>query len=328
MPDKLKFYKPFDRNDFNNKRCFLCGEDLNEENSSFEHILPKWLLRKFDLWDKSLIMINQTSVKYNQFKIPCCKNCNNEHLSKMEEKFKRLLENKFQKLTPDDEKIIFQWTAKILYGSVYRKLSFRIDMKNPELGNLMTPEIIESYSALHLFLQSIRFPTKFHEPYPWSFFIFQFEDDTFHYINDFENLSFSIKLGKIGIVIVFEDSKKVENSMVLMKGLYQFPLDFVQYLEVTMLIFYSKMLIQSTPKYISVISDETKEMEVFTIPSIFQIPLKKFDNGEFAALFENLLKSNIGIINTPLYQDGFNKTFLVDEDNVLYINKIKNLSKL
>jgi hypothetical protein len=32
-------------------KCFLCGCALDETNATAEHIIPKWLIRKFNLWN-------------------------------------------------------------------------------------------------------------------------------------------------------------------------------------------------------------------------------------------------------------------------------------
>ncbi len=36
-------YEPFQNMKFDNKHCFLCGVELNDINSSLEHVFPKWL---------------------------------------------------------------------------------------------------------------------------------------------------------------------------------------------------------------------------------------------------------------------------------------------
>ena len=73
-------YSPFEKMTFTYDKCFLCGEILTDENSTEEHIYPKWLQNKFDLWDKQLILLNGTGINYRNLKIPCCKRCNNKRV--------------------------------------------------------------------------------------------------------------------------------------------------------------------------------------------------------------------------------------------------------
>lgn len=53
-------YNPFEKMTFTYDKCFLCGEILTDENSTEEHIYPKWLQNKFDLWDKQLLRPKQS----------------------------------------------------------------------------------------------------------------------------------------------------------------------------------------------------------------------------------------------------------------------------
>jgi hypothetical protein len=137
---------------FDDESCFLCGKECDLK--SVEHIFPKWLQHKYNLWDKKLTISNGTQIPYRLLTVPCCSKCNNVHLSQMEEKFRTLLENSFENLDIEDEKIIFQWTAKILYATRYKKLSLQVNRTKPNLVKILSRTELESYSTLHLSLQS------------------------------------------------------------------------------------------------------------------------------------------------------------------------------
>ncbi|XDD52994.1 hypothetical protein AB3N62_10920 [Leptospira sp. WS4.C2] len=57
-----------------NDNCFICCLERNETN--LEHVIPDWMLNEFNLTEKTITLFNKTTIKYNQYKIPCCKNCN------------------------------------------------------------------------------------------------------------------------------------------------------------------------------------------------------------------------------------------------------------
>ncbi len=38
--------------------CFLCGISLQEVESSSEHVIPKWIQNRYDLWNQKLILLN------------------------------------------------------------------------------------------------------------------------------------------------------------------------------------------------------------------------------------------------------------------------------
>lgn len=56
--------------------CFICGESPNEKEFNNEHIIPDWLLKKFDLHSENIILPNKTKILYGNYKVPCCKECN------------------------------------------------------------------------------------------------------------------------------------------------------------------------------------------------------------------------------------------------------------
>lgn len=56
--------------------CFICGAKPGEKEFNDEHILPKWLLRRYDLFSKTITLPNETTVRYDQYTVPCCADCN------------------------------------------------------------------------------------------------------------------------------------------------------------------------------------------------------------------------------------------------------------
>ena len=165
----------------------------------------------------------------------------------MEKKFRALFERGFTALDKTDEKTIFQWTAKIMYGIIYKELSLKIDRTKKASDTILLPEVLESYATLHLFLQSIRVKTEFLAPEPWSIFIFNYTDQTFNYTDDLVGLSFSMKLGRHGVTITFEDSSVIGQFLALLKKLETIPLNEVQFFEVTSQVFYAKRLTLNAP---------------------------------------------------------------------------------
>jgi hypothetical protein len=310
METKFNFYKNFKEETFDEKCCFLCGKDCDTKTA--EHIFPKWLQHKYDLWNQKLTVTNDTKVPYRNLTVPCCEKCNNEDLSRMERKFQDILERSFDNLSIEDEQIIFQWTAKILYATRYKELSLLVDRKNPNLGNILSPYELEGYSALHLFLQSIRFKTTFNSPKPWSLFVFKCIDENFFYHNNITGLCVSMKFGKVAITIIFEDNNVIEEFMGGFKKLKDYPINFPQYIEINCNLFYSAVIKENVPKYITAFNDFTKEINVNTSGSLRS---RKWNDEEYAYLFDFLLKScGIDIGHSTLQPDGSITTFLVDEN--------------
>lgn len=56
QPDKI--FEQLESNRFDESSCFLCGTNLNKTNRTLEHVFPKWIQKKFDLWDQKISLLN------------------------------------------------------------------------------------------------------------------------------------------------------------------------------------------------------------------------------------------------------------------------------
>jgi hypothetical protein len=46
--------------------CFICGARPEEKPFNNEHILPEWLLRRYDLFTKTIMLPNDRMVRYDR----------------------------------------------------------------------------------------------------------------------------------------------------------------------------------------------------------------------------------------------------------------------
>lgn len=56
--------------------CFMCGASPEEKEFNEEHVIPKWILRKLDIYKLPITLPNDSKVRYDQYTVPCCKECN------------------------------------------------------------------------------------------------------------------------------------------------------------------------------------------------------------------------------------------------------------
>lgn len=180
--------------------CFVCAEiaDTNE------HVIPKWLQHRFDLWDEMLVIPNGTSIPYRALTIPMCKRCNSEVFSPLEKR----IENG---LCSDSD--IWKWANKIHYGLCYKEKFLAWDRKNPERK---IAEVITSNDPLEIersFLYSVsgNFTTT---PDPFgSVFQFKFSSQQrFIFTHFFESTSLCINIGNIGYVVFLKDGQTLKKN--------------------------------------------------------------------------------------------------------------------
>lgn len=174
--------------------CFVCGQPADTE----EHIIPKWLLNQYDLWNQRITLPNRTTIPYRKLKIPCCSHCNNGLLSQ--------LETKVQTGTASDEEI-WKWAAKIHFGLLRKDEFLEWDRKN---RGYKIGDVIEREDPLELerhLVHSIHGEFTTH-PNPFgSVFRFKF-DGTVEY--QFANLvapgGLAVAFGDVGYAIFISDT--------------------------------------------------------------------------------------------------------------------------
>lgn len=54
--------------------CFLCADE--SACITREHVIPDWILKRFELYDKAMRLPNGTLLRYRNYVVPCCEPCN------------------------------------------------------------------------------------------------------------------------------------------------------------------------------------------------------------------------------------------------------------
>lgn len=209
----MKMHQSYGKQDFEDDTCFLCGKGM-VGNNSIEHVVPKWLQNQYSLWDQKLRLLNGTLLPYRRLTIPCCKECNTQHLSKVEEDVSAAIRDGFHKAVELPGDTWYLWAGKIFYGILRKELSLLFKRSSPKDGTIVTKEILESFSNLHLFMQAFRGRHEFSGDKPYSVLICNLHE--FGSFYDFrDNLILStlaMRLGEVGIIISFEDGGLIRDS--------------------------------------------------------------------------------------------------------------------
>lgn len=263
-------YNPDEDMAFTNDRCFLCGTYLVDEGTE-EHVFPKWLLNKYDLWNARIGLLNGTDIPYKQLTIPCCAKCNGEHLSQLEKTIASAAEQGYEGFSGLDEIILFKWIAKIFYGLQFRELSLIANRRDPASGYIRLPEQLKEYKFLHNLLQSVRLPYKFIGHRPWSIFLFRTLEygDTrdFDYHDDMIPCVFSMRLGKVGIVAALSDHGAIKATYNdIISDYSRHCLHPMQFQQVAAEVHYNALLINKTPTYLFLIDGEGAHATTKVVP--------------------------------------------------------------
>lgn len=106
---------------------------------TIEHVVPKWLQRRFDLWNETLVLPNGTGSPYRQVTVPVTAEHNNAFAA-IEGRVSRGV------LSPDE---VFLWALKLHIGLIYRDSRLKMDQRDPTSGVLL--ELKRFASEIQLF---------------------------------------------------------------------------------------------------------------------------------------------------------------------------------
>lgn len=263
-------YNPFGTVPTTYGRCLLCGTDTTFSPSE-EHVFAKWLQHEFKLWDKNVFLLNGTSIPYRNLVVPCCAPCNTAHLSKLENAVYEAFQRGPDAFMALDERVLFPWVAKMFFGLLYKELSLSLDRSVPGKGTIVTEELLNAYAAFHQLLQSARLPTEFIEGKPWSLFLTRVhrrEGEEFNFHDDVDLTCFMIRMGSVGVIASLYDNGATGQFW---QDLYQktrgAALEPIQFDEFAAMVFYSRRLLNRTPKTITILHDsETARPQVVSLP--------------------------------------------------------------
>lgn len=297
--------------------CFLCGQDLVEQASSEEHVFPKWLQNKFDLWDQTITLLNRTHIQYRFLKIPCCNKCNNLFLSPIENIVKSRLECGFDNFKNIERESLFYWLGKIYYGLLYKELFLLYERSTPSKGSILTAEFLKQLKAHYLFLQGIRGKHRFEEFFPASIFIFNTQtpseiEQQWDFIDNIDGMFIAIRMGEIGVIATLQDGGAQESMKDLLEDFHKIKLHPIQFREVAAIISYKSTLFNRNPKYISFGEKDSVATIQMPLGGLSSKPIfDDYDEREYA----NVLSQYTGIPVDSLNPEPGRVMTMIKDDN-------------
>jgi len=115
--------------------CIFCGAPGETD----EHVVPKWLLRHFDLFDERLLLWNGTTIPYRQVVVPACLRCNHDRLAPLEQRVQE------GSATTRD---YYLWALKIMHGLGHRDAALPAKREKPAAGPLLPADVADDMGDL------------------------------------------------------------------------------------------------------------------------------------------------------------------------------------
>ena len=116
--------------------CFLCGRHYSKEEFNNEHIIPRWVLRKANLFKEFITLPNNEKVRYDTYTIPCCIECNTFLGKNLEEKIQKItsggIDSLHDYISENGSLDIFIWLSLIFLKTHLKDkyLTKHLDIRN------------------------------------------------------------------------------------------------------------------------------------------------------------------------------------------------------
>ena len=264
------------------RRCFLCGRDPS--SGVGEHVIPKWLQKRYDLYNKQITLLNDTLFFYRNLTIPACTICNNLVLKSTEGFVSKIRPYDISNWTPKHSFEVGRWMAKVFLGIIVKESSLRLNQKQPEQGNIVPINYFDQLFFIHLLIQSWRKTITFdclHTSHPFTLYVYQIEEDprygNFDISTNVAGQSICIRFGGLGFAFVADGGLQHHCGDLGPFNLAYRKLHPIQFSEIAARIHYKATLRDATHKYIH---HENEESFTFTQVAVSSLSKKHLHNGE------------------------------------------------
>jgi hypothetical protein len=208
-------YERFVRDIVQGNRCFICGANPELVPFNDEHVIPDWILRRYNLHGRVITLPNQTTFRYGQFKMPCCQDCNSELGAKVETPMSRMFGNGFTAFTEqflsDGPYKLFCWMALIFLKTHLKDAGLAMHQDSRK-GTQKLGEL-HSWSDLHhvhCIARSSHTNCNFRKEAMGSILVFPAKTLPYRESFDYCDLSFAqtllVRIDEIAVIAVFDDS--------------------------------------------------------------------------------------------------------------------------
>ncbi|GGH04430.1 hypothetical protein FAZ19_05655 [Sphingobacterium alkalisoli] len=246
-----KLYNPFLDFKFDNKTCFLTGQELQSPDEQIQ-VFPVWMMRAFDLEEKPFKMLDESFLTYKQLQLPSSVSTALA-FENVERQVEQAMGQGFDAVKKLDEITLFQWVSKILYGVVFNEIQvgIRQALLSGEPMNF-SQALVHKFRNLHAMLQSIVVPMEFEHKNPFSIQVFSVENapETFLYRDEINTLVFSLRMNDFAIIATLQDNgtHSIYHEEIL-KKVVEHKLHPIQFEEICARYFYSAYLFNRLPEY-------------------------------------------------------------------------------
>lgn len=267
--------------------CFICGASPRDKLFNDEHVVPRWVLRRFGLFDKEITLPTGERRHYRGYRLPCCVDCNSLLGDQVETPVSQLLDGEFadvaQRLDGANLRLLFIWVSLLFFKVHLKDRSIRVN-KDPRQGTEVIGDFYD-WGDMHHIHQVARAPFTRASLLPGvigSLRVYEIAGEMTKEGYDYLDFTFDqtvvVRLGRIGIVATLNDATAAESAWSERLDLIDGPIAELQLREIgAMFALANRNLIQR-PAFATLVHDKTYVLIIAQRPP-FQ--LEEFDPQAF-----------------------------------------------
>ncbi|MCQ1779410.1 hypothetical protein NOJ05_19565 [Neorhizobium galegae] len=249
--------------------CFVCGASPREKKFNDEHIVPNWVLHRFDLHSKNLTLPNGNEHKYGTYTVPCCVECNTTMAETFETPMSRLFDagaGAIQDFVAEKGPLIpFTWMALIFLKMHLKDGRMRRHLDRRKGDELISEDYVwEHMHHLHAVARAFTVKAEVEAKAFGSMFVFPIRGDgttdAFDLATFTEAQTLYIRLGSTGIVAVFDDACAAIHGIYPLLEKLDGPLSWTQAREVAARMALANLDLENRPSFWTHISSDKEKV--------------------------------------------------------------------
>ncbi|MBZ0098195.1 MAG: hypothetical protein K8F30_03885, partial [Taibaiella sp.] len=198
--------------------CFICGASRDSKPFNDEHVIPKWILKHYGTPESFTILPNTAKLKYSEYKVPCCTECNSELGITVEAFMSKFFRRNYEEISADleqNERIylkLFHWLCLLFFKTHYKDCFLRIerDQRKPS-GSISDTYCWRELYHVHMMARQHYTRAQISDKVYGSIMVFEAlkepEEYDFDYLDNLNSQTIMVKIGQTVILAVLNDSR-------------------------------------------------------------------------------------------------------------------------
>jgi hypothetical protein len=278
--------------------CFICGASPESVPFNDEHVIPEWVLRRFDLFSMQVTLPNGHRVRYDQYKVPCCEACNSLMGREIEAPISKLFRAGpaavAKHLANKGSLKFFVWLGLIFLKTHLKDRSHRYYLDQRKGSQVISDEYEwDRLHHIHTVVRCFYTGANLMPEAIGSFMAFKVQrhlaKEKFDFVDLFWPQTMLLKLGEFAFVTVFDDSKAAEIKFSPRTKKMNAPLAELQLREVMAEFAWLNIHLKERPTFRSLF-DLEREFCVMVARRPAQIELEELDLSVRGGLMHHLFK--------------------------------------